>query len=249
MKKFLALALALLMCMSMFVACRKDEPKDPVDPVDPVDPSEPAEDAATLDDAVEYLNSTYKSDDGKKTPANYKLMAQVKIGDDKFPVTWTADLETITITLEDGLYTVAVPAKNDAELTYTLTATISDAAGKTAQKTYTRVLPVYDNTASVDELIEGEAYKFYLVQANLGLTLFATGETQQGKFIKTTLDPKAALDFYAEKVEGGYDICCANIVADIIIRLAPDIGSFIAPDGVIIVSKIIGLKDISGAIR
>lgn len=43
----------------------------------------------------------------------------------------------------------------------------------------------------------------------------------------------------AEKVEGGYDICCANIVADIIIRLAPDIGDFIAPDGVIIVSGII----------
>ena len=43
----------------------------------------------------------------------------------------------------------------------------------------------------------------------------------------------------AEKVEGGYDICCANIVADIIIRLAPDIGDFIAPEGKIIVSGII----------
>ena len=43
----------------------------------------------------------------------------------------------------------------------------------------------------------------------------------------------------AEKAEGGYDICCANIVADIIIRLAPDIGEFIAPDGIIIVSGII----------
>ena len=43
----------------------------------------------------------------------------------------------------------------------------------------------------------------------------------------------------AEKFDGGYDICCANIVADIIIRLAPDIGDYIAPDGVIIVSGII----------
>ena len=43
----------------------------------------------------------------------------------------------------------------------------------------------------------------------------------------------------AEKTDGGYDICCANIVADIIIRLAPDIGSFIAPEGKIIVSGII----------
>ena len=41
------------------------------------------------------------------------------------------------------------------------------------------------------------------------------------------------------KVDGGYDVCTANIVADIIIRLAPDIGEYLAPDGVLIVSGII----------
>ncbi len=39
--------------------------------------------------------------------------------------------------------------------------------------------------------------------------------------------------------EGGYDVCCANIVADIIIRLAPDVGAYLAKDGVLIVSGII----------
>ena len=43
----------------------------------------------------------------------------------------------------------------------------------------------------------------------------------------------------AEKVEGGYSVVVANIVADIIIRLAPDVGEFLAPDGVFIVSGII----------
>lgn len=42
-----------------------------------------------------------------------------------------------------------------------------------------------------------------------------------------------------EKVEGGYDICCANIVADVIIRMAPDIEKYISPEGCIIVSGII----------
>ncbi len=42
-----------------------------------------------------------------------------------------------------------------------------------------------------------------------------------------------------EKVEGGYQVACANIVADVIIRLAPDIGDYMAPDGVLIVSGII----------
>jgi len=43
----------------------------------------------------------------------------------------------------------------------------------------------------------------------------------------------------AKKAPGGYHICCANIVADVIIRLSPDIGAFMEPDGVLIVSGII----------
>ncbi|MBQ7670834.1 MAG: 50S ribosomal protein L11 methyltransferase [Clostridia bacterium] len=39
--------------------------------------------------------------------------------------------------------------------------------------------------------------------------------------------------------DGGYDVCTANIVADVIIRLAPDIGKYLAPDAVLIVSGII----------
>lgn len=40
-------------------------------------------------------------------------------------------------------------------------------------------------------------------------------------------------------VPGGYNVVVANIVADVIIRLAPDIGAFMAKDGVFIVSGII----------
>lgn len=41
------------------------------------------------------------------------------------------------------------------------------------------------------------------------------------------------------KISGGYDICCANIVADVIIRMAPDIGEYLADDAYLIVSGII----------
>lgn len=41
------------------------------------------------------------------------------------------------------------------------------------------------------------------------------------------------------KVDGGYDVCAANIVADVIIRLAPDIGEYLAENSVFIVSGII----------
>lgn len=42
-----------------------------------------------------------------------------------------------------------------------------------------------------------------------------------------------------DRIDGGYDICCANIVADVIIRMAPAIGDYISDDGVLIVSGII----------
>ncbi len=42
-----------------------------------------------------------------------------------------------------------------------------------------------------------------------------------------------------ERVDGGYHVIVANIVADIIIRLAPAVGEYLAKDGVFIVSGII----------
>ena len=49
----------------------------------------------------------------------------------------------------------------------------------------------------------------------------------------------AVSDLVADVPEGKYDVILANIVADIIIRLGPDAGRFLADDGVFIVSGII----------
>ena len=38
---------------------------------------------------------------------------------------------------------------------------------------------------------------------------------------------------------GGYDLICANIVADIIIRMAPDVGAYMKEDGILLASGII----------
>ncbi len=42
-----------------------------------------------------------------------------------------------------------------------------------------------------------------------------------------------------EGLDGGYDIVCANIVADIIIRMAPQVADFMKPGGVLLASGII----------
>lgn len=46
----------------------------------------------------------------------------------------------------------------------------------------------------------------------------------------------------AEKVEGKYNLVCANIVADVIIKLLPDAVRFLSDDGVLIVSGIIDIR-------
>jgi ribosomal protein L11 methyltransferase len=43
----------------------------------------------------------------------------------------------------------------------------------------------------------------------------------------------------AEKVDGKFDIVCANIVADVVMRLLTDVGKYMKPDGVLIASGII----------
>ena len=49
----------------------------------------------------------------------------------------------------------------------------------------------------------------------------------------------AVSDLLKQVPEKRYDVVVANIVADIIIRLAPDAGDYMKPDGCFIVSGII----------
>ncbi len=46
----------------------------------------------------------------------------------------------------------------------------------------------------------------------------------------------------ADKVTGKYNIVCANIVADVIIKLLPDVSEFMTDDGILIVSGIIDIR-------
>lgn len=55
----------------------------------------------------------------------------------------------------------------------------------------------------------------------------------------------------ADKVYGKYEVICANIVADVIIRLLPDVHRFMTEDGSLIISGIIDIRkeDIFEAVR
>lgn len=59
------------------------------------------------------------------------------------------------------------------------------------------------------------------------------GVAQKTKFIVGDL---------AEKISGKYDIVCANIVADVVIRLFDNVADFMKDDGILIVSGIIDMR-------
>ena len=190
MKKFLALVLAFLMIIGCVTGCKpKDDANGP-----------------KLADAVAYLNLLYK-DGAKETPVDYDVVAKVMVNGTEFAVTWETDNAQISVKESDkaGFYTVDVPAKTEAEIPYTLKATVTN--GKESETLeFKRVVPIVDNADLVEKPEANVAYKLYLVQANLGQTLYATTETDNDKYIKTSMDPKDGADFFVEEVDGGFKI-------------------------------------------
>ena len=189
MKKYLSLLLVFIFCLGCFVGCNKEDATDPS--------------AATLDDAVTYLQSLYK-DGPTNTPRSYDMPAKVMIGTTAFTVTWKVSIDAIKVVESPraGFWTITVPEKNETEQKYTLTATIKDADGNTKDVTFNRVLPVVDNKGDNNPVADKE-YKLFMIQVNVGKVLYAIQETQDDKYLKTTDDPAKAATFKVEEVEGG----------------------------------------------
>ena len=206
MKKFLSILLVLLLALSVFVGCNPVEQGDGNETEDQTE-AETNASKATLEKAVEYLATTYKSAEGKETSNNYELIPQINIDGVSFKVTWTVDNENITITKDgSGFYIVNLPSNNAEKCEYTLTATVTAPDGKTATKTMKRVLPVISKVEGVETDLQAEtAYKLFFDHKGVGKVLFLTAETS-GNYIKTVVDPKVAADFFAEAAEGGFKV-------------------------------------------
>ncbi len=147
MKKFLIGTLALAASLTAFTACG----------------TTPAEEADGLELAKDYVYNTYKNA-AEVYVADYKIIGQVLVGDDTYAVAWTTDAVEENVKLvagNDNMVTVDINEKNPEEITYTLTATITDAEGKTASVSFTRRTPaaiIIDEGMSYAEIVEA-AYK------------------------------------------------------------------------------------------
>ena len=66
--------------------------------------------------------------------------------------------------------------------------------------------------------------------------------TENAEINKISDKAKFIVGDLADKIDGKYEVICANIVADVIIRLLPDVDRFLTENGVLIVSGIIDIR-------
>lgn len=128
MKKIIALLLVTVMCLSGLVACGDNGQNNEM---------------SDLDRAIENIDALYKREPGYKTASDYTVVSQVRIDGTVYKITWTADSDTIKFVDQGDETLVDVDEKNPEELTYNLTATVSDDKGTTKSISFEYVVPAF----------------------------------------------------------------------------------------------------------
>ncbi len=158
MKKFISCIALLALSLSIFAGCT---PKENSETTTEPATVEVTEAVSNLTAAKEYLYTMYK-DAQEATPADYTVVGVVAIGTESYEVEWTADSDTVKIVRgEDKMVTIDVDEKNPEEVSYKLTATVTDADGKTESVSFAHRVPaaiIIDEGMSYEEIVEA-AYK------------------------------------------------------------------------------------------
>ena len=205
MKKILALALALLMCMGTFASCIVVE-KAPAGNEETT--TAPTDEGYDLDSAKAYLKNLYK-DKPTETGKDFKVITRLMIGTGVYTVEWKTDSEKVTVekrvdekTKEEATW-VNVNEESEEELPYVLTATITAGDGSTIELSFKFTVPATKGAQLVKEPKEDTSYKFGFNQVELGKFYYVTGEVS-GRYLSTTDDVNKATDVYAEAADGGF---------------------------------------------
>ena len=157
------------------------------------------EDLAT---AADYLKSLYTEKD-TQTRQDYEILPAI-LG---YPISWSVDVtENVAIVIaDDGKVWVDVNENLDADLTYVLTATLSNETGETKTVSFTRTVlaaPSIVPEAITEAPVEGVAYKYHVYQSTLAQDMYFAGGMAATYYFKTTLDTAEAVDIYVDYVEG-----------------------------------------------
>lgn len=169
MKKLLTiitLLLVLVLLATAFVGCKKDDTDEEV----PGDTTG-GEQKDGLQSARDYIYAMYK-DGAENTPADYRVVGMTTVDGVTYTVTWAVnvaeDLVRVVPDADGKMVTIDVVDEAAADVPYTLTATIADAAGNTKTATFTRKVPKFavmtwaqyvaaakDDTVVVEGIVNG----------------------------------------------------------------------------------------------
>ena len=195
MKKLIAIFMCLVLCLSMFAACDKQEG------------GEEQQDAATGDNlklAGDYLFSLYK-DDSEATPSDFDVVGRVMVDGVAYTVDWTVDVSegvTIKASEKSGFFTVDVDEKTANEITYTLTATVKSESGETVQKTFTRKVPAYKEFGYADYAAAENGAVVAVKGIVTGIFSKTNGSSGNGIYIQ---DMKSEGGYYVYGLKDGKD--------------------------------------------
>lgn len=162
---FVTLLLVLVLLATAFVGCNKDDTDEEV----PGDTTGNQKDG--LQSARDYIFAMYK-DGAEETPADYRVVGMTTVDGVAYTVTWSVnvaeDLVRVVPDADGKMVTIDVVDEAAADVPYTLTATIADAAGNTKTATFTRKVPKFavmtwaqyiaaakDDTVVVEGIVNG----------------------------------------------------------------------------------------------
>lgn len=192
MKKILSVVLLLAMCLSLFAGCAD---KDAM---------------AALESAKDYMEAAYKDEEavtGTEYQRGSVLMLEIDGVKHEFKVTWTTNNDKVKVIAGEGkMVTIAVPYDNLEDVSYTLTATVSDAKGNSFQMSFDRTVParpgiptdVEDGTYVI--VVDGKSYTSLTEDKSYGYNAFHEVTVENG-----TVSGHYKADIITIKnVEGGF---------------------------------------------
>ena len=138
MKKLTVWALLLALTVAMFAGCSNTPAETTAPATEPV---------SGLADAVAYVKTIYKTAEGTITGKDYEVVSVVPMGAEKYEITWTVDVAEDLVAIvpnENGMVTVDVNENSAEEISYVLTATLTDGTD-TLSLSWNHILPAAMN--------------------------------------------------------------------------------------------------------
>ena len=148
MKKIISIALMLALCLSLFAGC---------DLTQFIPGLNNGDDG--LVKAQQYLNNYFQGT-AAETATDYQVPGIILIDGVTYNVEWTTDVEAIVVTrLDNNMVLIDLPELAAEKVDYVLTATVSDADGKTITYSINRKIPADAGVGKTQEQIVEDAYK------------------------------------------------------------------------------------------